>query len=58
MADCSPNLEEKAEWDHLARHWLSEAIEIVETKGDAPNGKVKVEAGEAGFSVAQSRRKT
>ena len=39
MADCSPNLEEKAEWDHLARHWLSEAIEIVETKGDAPMGR-------------------
>jgi hypothetical protein len=63
MADCSPNLEEKAEWDHLARHWLSEAVEIVETEGDAgeapaPNGKVKVEVGEDGFSAAQSHRKT
>src|SRR5262249_20208202 len=33
MADCSPNPEEKAEWDHLARHWLSEAIDIVEEEG-------------------------
>jgi hypothetical protein len=35
MADCSANPEEKAEWDHLARHWLSEAMEIVEDEAGA-----------------------
>jgi hypothetical protein len=34
MADWSPNPAEKAEWDHLAHHWMREAMGIVEAEAD------------------------